>query len=141
MKKLSALLSIIFVLVLLASCGPSDNPPDDSTPSPKAHDGVFTNEKFGSLTFNGDGKSVTLNVTNDFSELTDIPEGTTRASYAFLFHNEQYRYDKAEYFQIHCYGSNYRLTNNTPETTDDTISLTIGSSNREKAVFKKESSD
>ena len=54
-----------------------------NTPAPPLHDGVYVSEH-GTMTFNGDGKSVILNIDEELAELTGLPSGETEATYVFL---------------------------------------------------------
>ncbi len=120
----------------MAACA-DDRPPDDSSPSPEAHSGTFVNKDYGSLTFNGDGKSLDLNLTDSMSEITGIPAGEQNGTYVFLFHNESWRYDKAEYFRITVQNKNYRFRNTIGMTSTDTIAFYADSNSDKPAVFIK----
>ena len=61
-----------------------DNYPyEPDTPAPQPHDGVFASD-YGTMTFNGDGRTVILDVGSYFSSITGIPEGKQEAVYEFL---------------------------------------------------------
>ena len=44
--------------------------------------------------------SVRLKLSGELAEKTGLPEGENEGSYAFLFHNESWRYDLAEGLRI-----------------------------------------
>ena len=58
-------------------------PYEPDTPAPDPHDGKFENEH-GSMTFNGDGKSVTFDFDQELSELIGIPDDIHEGTYTFL---------------------------------------------------------
>ena len=89
-----ALIAMMFSLCL-GSCSVSNRPPDPGTPWPAAHDGVFASGK-DLLRFNGDGESISWQFTAPVANLPAQGSGT----YAFLFHNEKWRYDSAEKIRI-----------------------------------------
>ncbi|MBP1587965.1 MAG: hypothetical protein ILO53_06155, partial [Clostridia bacterium] len=79
--------------------------------APPALSGTFVSE-YGTLTFNGDGRTVSANVPDYFTG-----EGT----YVFLFRNEEFRYDKAETFRITIDGQNYSFLINRGLTDGETF--------------------
>ena len=105
------------LLLLLTACGHSgDRPPDDGSPPPENLTGVFVLGD-SSLTFNGDGKSVTLDLDRDLAERMGLPAGKSEGGYAFLFHNESWRYDLAEALRITVGDTSQRYTT-VPGSTD-----------------------
>ncbi len=83
-----------------------DNYPyEPDTPTLPAHDGIFVSD-YGTMTFNGDGETVLLDVGSYFSSITGIPEGKTEAVYVFLSGNLPpngsipIRYDTAHELEI-----------------------------------------
>ena len=136
-KKRMIKLASIFMLVFLAGCFADDSPPSDGTPSPLAHDGVFSSD-YGTMTFNGDGKTITIDFNEEFAEKTGVPAGKTECNYVFLFHNEMYRYDKAEYFRIIIGEKNYQF-NNEFGTTNETMIVIRVPETGDIVTFKKES--
>lgn len=135
MKKRMIRLACIFMLVFLAGCFSDDSPPSDGTPAPPAHNGVFSSD-YGTMTFNGDGKTVTIDVSEEFSEKTGVPAGKTECNYVFLFHNEKYRYDKAEYFRI-IIGEKHYQFNNEFGTTNETMIVIRVPETGDVVTFKK----
>lgn len=104
MKKISLMLLLCCVL-LFGGCV-TDRPPDDGTPAPSPLSGTFvyvTEENLSdhdTFTFNGDGRTILLDLSDELAAKTGLPAGKQTGTYVFLFHNEEYRYDKAEYFRI-----------------------------------------
>lgn len=137
MKKLLTIITAAVIITAILSACAKDRPPDDGSPSPEAHNGTFISEDYGSLTFNGDGNSLTLKLTEKMSEITGIPSGKQNGSYVFLFHNESWRYDKAEYFRITVQNKNYRFRNTIGMTSTDTIAFYADSNSDKPAVFTK----
>ena len=95
MRFLKYCLIALMLSLCLASCSVSNRPPDPGTPWPAAHDGVFASGA-DILRFNGDGKSISWQFAAPASTLPAQGAGT----YAFLFHNENWRYDAAEKIRI-----------------------------------------
>ena len=73
-KKKYLIIPLICILLFCAACGTNDMPPDSSLPEPDPHDGVFTSE-YGTMTFNGDGESITFDFTPELAEATGLPGG------------------------------------------------------------------
>ncbi len=79
---------VVFIIALLVLCGgcaskPDNVPYEPDSPAPTAHEGVFTSDH-GTMTFNGDGESVELNLDGELAALTGLPEGKSEGTYAFL---------------------------------------------------------
>lgn len=130
-------LTVLLMTVFLAGCFSKDQPPDDGTPQPPAHNGVFSSE-YGTMTFQGDGKTVTLELSEEFAGKSGLPAGKTECSYVFLFHNESYRYDKAEYFRIIIGEKNYQFNNEFGTTSESVISFRLPEG-RDAVRFEKDS--
>ena len=77
------LILILAALALLCGCVHENKPYDPGTPAPAAHDGLFTSEH-GSLRFNGDGMTVTIDFDEELAKLTGLPAGETEGRYVFL---------------------------------------------------------
>ena len=123
------------LMALLVACGGRDLPPDDATPEPTALTGMYA-FKYGTMTFNGDGRSVTLDLSEDFAALSGLPSGKNEGSYVFLFHNAEWRRDKAEYFRLIIDGEDYQFRNDIGETKENTVAFLLDSG--EKVQFNKE---
>ena len=124
------------VLLLLCACGGRDQPPDPGTPEPPAHDGVFTSE-YGTMTFHGDGESITFDFTPELQEATGLPGGEQNGTYVFLFQHGQWRYDKAERFRISASDASYDFINDFTVTDENTIALQSPINGEETILFKK----
>lgn len=133
-KRLFLLLAAI-LLMFLTACG-NDTPPDDGTPEPPAHDGVFTSE-YGIMIFNGDGKSITFDFIPELAEATGLPDGEQSGSYVFLFQHGQWRYDKAERFRIVSSDASYDFINDFTATDEKTIALRSPIDGEEDILFLK----
>ena len=136
MRKRLLLLLAACLLVFLCACGNQDTPPDPGTPEPPAHDGVFSSE-YGTMTFNGDGESITFDFTSEFAEATGLPGGEQSGSYAFLFQHGQWRYDKAERFRIAVSDVSYDFINDFTVTDENTIALQSPLNGEETILFIK----
>ncbi len=135
-RRAAAILLILLLVSGLPACGGSDRPPDDGSPVPPALKGVFKAEQ-GSLTFNGDGRSITLDISDELAKASGLPEGESKGTCVFLFRNEEWRYDKAESFRVMIGDKSWQFPN-APGRTNETnlaIYLTEGS---EPIVFRKE---
>ena len=128
--------TVLSVLTFLAACGAKDLPPDPGTPDPPAHDGVFTGE-YGTMTFNGDGESITFDFTPELQEATGLPDGEQSGSYVFLFQHGQWRYDKAERFRITASDVSYDFINDFSMTDENTIALQSPLNGEETILFRK----
>ena len=135
-KRLAILISAALILLLLYACGAKDTPPDPGTPEPPAHDGVFTSE-YGTMTFHGDGESITFDFTPELQEATGLPGGEQSGTYVFLFQHGQWRYDKAERFRISASDASYDFINDFTVTDENTIALQSPINGEETILFKK----
>ena len=124
------------ILLLLSACGAKDTPPDPGTPEPPAHDGVFTSE-YGTMTFHGDGESITFDFAPELTEATGLPGGEQNGSYVFLFQHKQWRYDKAERFRIAVSNVSYDFINDFTVTDGNTIALQSPLNGEETILFIK----
>ena len=140
MRKRLLLLLAACLLVFLCACGNQDTPPDPGTPEPPAHAGVFTSE-YGTMTFNGDGESITFDFTPELQEATGLPDGEQSGSYVFLFQHGQWRYDKAERFRITASDVSYDFINDFSMTDENTIALQSPLNGEETILFIKEKTD
>ena len=137
MKKTVVLIALAnSLLLLLCACGGRNQPPDPGTPEPPAHDGVFTSE-YGTMTFNGDGESITFDFVPEMAEITGLPEGEQRGSYVFLFQHGQWRYDKAERFRISASDESYDFINVFTVTDENTIAIQSPINGEETILFIK----
>ncbi len=127
MKRTALILGCLILLsaIVLTGCG-RDLPPGDGTDPPPALDGTYVSEH-GSLTFNGDGRSVTLEIGEEFAASSGLPEGTNEGTYVFLFRNEEWRYDKAETFRIMIGEETYRFRNDLSSTGEGIIAFYLDS--------------
>ena len=137
MKKrmIYLVLSIIMSVGLLVACG-NDTPPDDGTPEPDPHIGTFVSE-YGTMTFNGDGESITFDFTSEFAEAAGLSGGEQSGSYVFLFQHGQWRYDKAERFRITAADSAYDFINDFTVTDENTIAIQSPINGEVTILFKK----
>lgn len=130
---------VALLFLLLTGCA-HDVPPDDGTPDPAPHNGVFTSE-YGTLNFNGDGKRIVFDFSSELAEATGLPSGEQSGSYVFLFQHGQWRYDKAERFRIAASGASYDFINDFTVTDENTISLISPIDGKENILFRKEKTD
>ena len=135
-KKKFLLIPLLCILLFAAACGAKDTPPDSSLPEPDPHNGVFASE-YGTMTFNGDGESITFDFTPELQEATGLPGGEQSGSYAFLFQHGQWRYDKAERFRIAVSDVSYDFINDFTVTDENTIALQSPLNGEETILFKK----
>ena len=84
-RALCCILLAAAILAALCGCiGKPDNPPyePDTSPPPPLK-GVFSSSG-GTMTFNGDERSVVLDMAPDFAARTGLPEGHSEGTYAFI---------------------------------------------------------
>ena len=135
-RKKFLIIPLMCILLFCAACGARDLPPDSSLPEPDPHDGMFSSE-YGTMTFNGDGESITFDFTSEFAEATGLPGGEQSGSYAFLFQHGQWRYDKAERFRIAVSDVSYDFINDFTVTDENTIVLQSPLNGEETILFIK----
>ena len=136
MKKLIAIF-LMSVMVLLGLCAcKTEKPPQEDTPAPPAHDGLFVSD-YGTLKFNGDGESVKVKITSELAKATDLPENEFDGTYAFTFHHNLWRYDKAERFRIAAPDASYDFINDFTATDENTIALQSPLNGKETILFIK----
>ena len=135
-KQIFLIIPLVFILLFCAACGAKDMPPDSSLPEPNPHDGLFTSE-YGTMTFNGDGESITFDFTLELAEATGLPGGEQSGSYVFLFQHGQWRYDKAERFRLSASGSSYDFINDFTVTDENAIALQSPLNGEETILFIK----
>lgn len=103
------LLFLFLCLFLLSSCServnPGNYPLEPDGPAPDPHKGNYVCE-YGSLSFNGDGESLTIVIGPKITDLFELSEGEYEGSYVFLSGNLPpngsfpIRYDAAHELQI-----------------------------------------
>ena len=135
-RKKSLIIPLMCILLFCAACGAKDDPPDSDLPEPDPHNGVFASE-YGTMTFNGDGESVTFDFTPELQEATGLPGGEQNGSYVFLFQHGQWRYDKAERFRITASDASYDFINDFTETDENTIAIQSPLNGEENILFIK----
>ena len=108
-------------IALLTGCA-TEQPPAADSPEPPAHSGKFVSE-YGSMTFNGDGESVTIDFLPELAEATGLPTGAADGQYVFTFQQGMYRYDKADVFELIIGEYSYSFLNNFQETNENIISV------------------
>ena len=133
MKK--TVILIAAAIALLTGCAAEQPPPADS-PEPPAHSGKFVSE-YGSMTFNGDGESITDCFEDAFATEAGFPLGECEATYVFKFQQKAYRYDKAEYLCIYIGEKEFLLRNVFQETNENMISVMSPVAENETLQFVK----
>ena len=86
MKRRTLIFTCLAALILvLSGCGQGREniPYEPDTPAPAPLDGVFVSAG-GTMTFNGDGSTVILDLTEDFAGRTGLPTGHCEATYDFI---------------------------------------------------------
>ena len=130
-------LFIIFAAALLLCGCAREQPPEETSPAPPPHEGVFVSD-MGTLRFNGDGGSITLELGAELAEAAGLPEGQSEGSYAFLFHHGLWRYDQADTLVITVGEAEARFPNVFTETDEDSIVLLSPLPGGENLHFEKE---
>ncbi len=123
MRFLKVLVLAAALLLCLSGCGKNyDGPPDPGTPEPALLDGTFVCDQ-GRFIFNGDGKSVTVEMEGDVAEL--LPAG--EAEYYFKWYNFGLcRYDVATVLDIVKDGKSISLDVSSASETKIELKLTEG---------------
>ena len=111
MKVAGKFLILLGSIFLLCSChlvgngNPGNYPYEPDSPIPDPHNGTFACES-GSLSFNGDGKSIIVNLNSELAKLFELEEGEYTGTYVFLSGNLPpngsipIRYDAAHELEI-----------------------------------------
>ena len=124
-------------IALLTGCV-TEQPPAADSPEPPAHSGKFVSE-YGSMTFNGDGESVTIDFLPELAEATGLPTGAANGQYVFTFQQGMYRYDKADGFELIIGECSYNFLNNFQETNEKRICVLSPCDGKSNLIFEKES--
>ena len=86
-KRLLCVLLAALMLAALAGCVQrpkyDNHPYEPDTPAPDPLNGVFTSEG-GSMTFNGDGSTIVLDLAEDFAARTGLPAGHSEGTFEFI---------------------------------------------------------
>ena len=107
-KRLLCLLAAALLLAALGACaakpGYENRPYEPDTPAPAPLNGVFTSEG-GSMTFNGDGKTIVLDLEPEFAKRAGLPEGHSEGTCTFIqdlppYGHVDVRYDTAHNLDI-----------------------------------------
>ncbi|MBR6005784.1 MAG: hypothetical protein IK063_06120 [Clostridia bacterium] len=115
------LIAFLGTMVLLSACGSNDFPPDDPASEPAPIYGEYVTE-CGVFTLNAD-HALHIDITEEFSKKSGLPAGENSGTYVFLYRNEEWRYDKAETFQITIKGINYSFLNAVGTTNNKTLAF------------------
>ena len=110
MRRVLILLTVLALLCVSACAGgglggrPENLPYEPDTPAPPPHDGVFVSEA-GTMTFNGDGKSIVVDFAPALAERTGVPEGPQEGRYVFVqdlppYGSVDVRYDTAHELEL-----------------------------------------
>lgn len=124
-------------IALLTGCA-TEQPPAADSPEPPAHSGKFVSE-YGSMTFSGDGESVTIDFLQELAEATGLPTGAANGQYVFTFQQGMYRYDKADGFELIIGECSYSFLNNFQETNENRICVLSPCDGKSNLIFEKES--
>lgn len=134
MKKILVLLLSVLLAAALFGCG-KELPPDNGTNQPPALNGLYLCRGLGYLSFNGDGQTIEMKITEPF-ENTGLPEGINEGTYVFLFGNEKWRYDLAETLKITVDGKSYKVSSVPGETDETKITLLL--ENGDSVLFERQ---
>jgi hypothetical protein len=94
-KKLKVILLLVLFIFTIACTKSNDKPPRIDTPIPQSHSGVYQSND-ATFTFNGDGKTVLVYLSDRYLELLDNPLNNTEYFYTFTWYDfGEYRYDGA----------------------------------------------
>lgn len=114
MKRIFAIImASVMLAVMLTGCGTSSD-----TPELKNHNGKYVSE-YGSLTFNGDGKSVIVDFSPELLKVTGLSNGEGTYRFSNYLFKENY-YD-AMHLSIKVGKNTYRFDNGFVLTSEDRI--------------------
>ena len=134
MKKTVILLAAAAV-VLLTGCA-TEQPPTADSPEPPAHIGKFVSE-YGSMTFNGDGESITIDFLPELADATGLPTGVADGQYVFTFQQGMYRYDKADTLALNIGECSYSFLNLFQDTNENCICVLSPIDSKSDLIFEK----
>lgn len=113
MAPLHIALTTLFLclLIMVAGCQKSnDAPPDPGTPEPLPLEGVFSSD-YGTLTFDGDGKTVHVSLTPEYLIILDNPPNNDDYEYVFCWYSfGSCRYDVATELYLYHLQSDTSIT-------------------------------
>ncbi len=126
MKKRILCSLMMVVMGSLFACHKRDGAP--KVPGSKEelvpHDGIYVSE-YGSLTFNGDGESIELDIGEELAAVSGMNAGYAAGTYYFLIDSPRalYDYDRARIFLIHIDGEVYEFIMPVGATDENRIVL------------------
>lgn len=118
--RIRTLVLAVLLVFLLAACSGRDDPPDPGTPEPPPLNGSYVSQ-LGTISFNGDGETVTLDLSQQLAEAMGFPAGESEGTYVFLFHNGAWRYDAAESLRITVGDASFETLNKHGETDENAV--------------------
>lgn len=121
--------------LLFSGCG-REKLPENGTPEPASLNGTFVSEQ-GSMTFNGDGKSIRYDFSEEFAATAGLAEASGEGEYVFLFQHGTYRYDLAETFEIIEGENRISFVNRHHVTNENAICLQSPTDGAEDITFEK----
>ena len=136
---LAALLAALYLLLTLAGCQRSnDAPPKLDTPEPPPHVGYFVSE-YGTFTFNGDGETLCLELSEEYLEALGNPPNNETYAYAFTWYDfGTCRYDVATELKLHHKNSGTTITFSLfGNATQDKIEISYPVVSDERIIFEK----
>ncbi len=85
MKTMPVIVAVIFSFLMTgcAGAGSPNIPYEPDTPPPEDHNGKFVSGH-GTMTFNGDGSTVVLDLDSELAQMLGLPEGEQNGTYEFL---------------------------------------------------------
>ncbi len=141
-KRLLLLIIALMLALLPAIAGcrrNTDKPPNPGTPLPAPHTGMLSSD-YGTLTFIGDGKTVHVNLTDDYLEALENPPNDVDYEYVFTWYSfGSCRYDVATELKLYHIQSDTSINFSIePNTTEDCITIMYPVPKETNVIFIKE---
>jgi hypothetical protein len=139
MNNLIKVVLIMLLLMFIGACSKSnDKPPNIEAPMPKAHVGVYKSTDV-TFTFNGDGETVTVELSQRYLDLLENPPNHTEYNYTFTWYDfGEYRYDGATNLLLYHKETKISINFSLYEAPSfDRISLSFPIPDKETQVLKR----
>lgn len=90
--KVKVILPLILIVLSLSACIYDGPPKTIDIPPVENYNGKFVSD-YGTMIFNGDGKTVEVDFTEDLLKIINLPAGKQEATYRFVANTPPHKYD------------------------------------------------